>query len=84
MAVMLDPEQVEPPYACRSLPQLFRALSEMTENDDYLGMPRNYFIGKVMQKCGGSVNPRIVSEYYDQLMIDAYGQNYEARIKPRS
>lgn len=73
---------VRAPHACRQLAPLLKAIAPLLEDDAYLGMSRGQFMASVLKTTGGGTNPQTVSEWYDRLMTDAYGENFERYIKP--
>lgn len=66
-------DTIAPPYACRYLSRMIMAMSEVIRDDTYLNMSRGQFIGTMMQRLGGSATTVDLSEWYDRLMLDAYG-----------
>lgn len=59
------------PYALRTLKNEYLSVAKVIENDYYLDMTKNQFIGEVMKESGGSLSPQRVSMIYHDLMKDA-------------
>jgi len=59
------------PYATRSLKNEYLSVAKVIENDYYLHMTKNQFIGEVMKESGSCISPQRVAIIYNNLMKDA-------------
>lgn len=59
------------PYATRTLKKKILSVAPLLENDRYIDMTENQFIGEVFKNSGGSLNPTDLLSLYNSLMADA-------------
>jgi hypothetical protein len=60
---------------------MLKAIAPLLQDDAYLSMSRGEFTAVILKSTGGGQNPRSISEWYDRLMTDAYGDGFEKFVK---